>query len=285
MDKTERDSLIIRMAASGSNASQISMATGLSYNGVRGVLRRNQAFITDRLPPPGMSIRTAQLLLTTIGLWPDEVHAPKIAERRMDFKRGGGTGWRDWDDLDAWLIGMGYAPPPTEKDKPVTAGTSTKLLSENTVCEAVFGWLSEKGFDGKWIPAGRKGFDIDATHRQTGQRWIIEAKGETSSNPRSKAYGKSSGQNGAYGSVAQAFWMATHWACKPEMLGINLAIAIPATDHFDKHSKPIEPACRLLGIAIFRVAPDLKVTIFPSQAERLASNRHSRPADLMLPIN
>ncbi|MEK1894482.1 MAG: hypothetical protein AAAB20_14590 [Rhizobium sp.] len=155
-----------------------------------------------------------------------------------------------------------------------------QLLSENTVCEAVVGWLSGHGFDGRWIPAGRQGFDIDATHRQTGQRWIIEAKGETSSNPGSKAYGKTSGQSGAYTSVAQAFWMAAHWACKPEMEGINLGIALPATPYFVKHVKPIEPACRLLGIAIFRVHPDLRVSVSPSQVEQSLGRQHSRPGDL-----
>lgn len=102
MNKTERDNLILRMAAGGQPTTKISEATGLSYHGVRSMLDRNRHFITDRLPPAGMRVRTACLVFRTVGIWPEADNAEEVADRRPDFQRGG-TKRTDWNDLDAWL--------------------------------------------------------------------------------------------------------------------------------------------------------------------------------------
>lgn len=155
------------------------------------------------------------------------------------------------------------------------------LLDENAVIAAVTAWLEAKGYRVDSVKAGHPGIDIDAVHSDNNQRWIIEAKGGTSSRVGSKAFGKDYGQNGAYKGTAEAFWMAAHWTSKPQWAEANIGFAIPASKHFDKHSKPLERVCRLLGIAIFRVDPEMKVTVFPPEVEDIGSGRLSRPSVLL----
>ncbi len=154
-------------------------------------------------------------------------------------------------------------------------------LSENDVCAAVSKYLEERGFRARWRKAGQPGYDIDATHEITGQRWIIEAKGATSSFAGSKQHGRPYGQNGAYNGVSQAFWMACHWTSKPALKDANLGMAIPAGKHFDSHSHPIERVCQLLGITIFRVSSDWSVEVIPENAGTTLSQRVERPRGLL----
>lgn len=154
-------------------------------------------------------------------------------------------------------------------------------VSEDEVCELVAGWFKANDFDVDWVKAGRRGIDIDAIHQQTGQRFIVEAKGATTSKRDSPHYGREYDQNGAYNRVSQAFWMASHWACLEQYRDANIAIALPSTRHFDNHSQPIENACRLLGISIFRVNFDRSITTVPAN---LAVNAHQailRPKELL----
>jgi len=155
-------------------------------------------------------------------------------------------------------------------------------LCEDEVCEIVADWFEARGFIAKWIPAGKQGFDIEATHSVTGQRWIVEAKGATTSNRNSPAYGREYDQNGAYARVSQAYWMASRWACLNEHADVNIGIALPSTYHFDNHSRPVDNACHLLGIAVFRVHLDKTVEVFPPSLETEASKKFERPKQLLL---
>lgn len=157
----------------------------------------------------------------------------------------------------------------------------TVPVCEDEVCEIVATWFETRGFDAKWIPAGKQGFDIEARHRGTGQRWIVEAKGATTSNKSSAVYGREYDQNGAYARVSQAYWMASRWACLEQHRDTNIGIALPSTYHFDNHSRPVEGACRLLGIAIFRVTPDRTVDVIPPNLETNADKKLKRPEQLL----
>jgi len=154
-------------------------------------------------------------------------------------------------------------------------------LCEDEVCEIVAGWFEARGFDVKWIPAGKQGFDIEAKHRETGQRWIVEAKGATTSNRNSPAYGREYDQNGAYARVSQAYWMASRWACLDKHADANIGIALPSTYHFDNHSRPVENACSMLGIAVFRVRSDRTVEVIPQNLEADAPKKFDRPKQLL----
>ncbi|MCV9960276.1 hypothetical protein OIU34_00035 [Pararhizobium sp. BT-229] len=164
---------------------------------------------------------------------------------------------------------------------PLTPYDQTLPVCEDEVCELVAGWFDTNDFKTDWVKAGRRGLDIEATHRQTGQRFIVEAKGATTSKRDSLHHGREYDQNGAYNRVSQAFWMASRWVCLELHKDANVGIALPSTYHFDNHSKPIENACRLLGIAIFRVDFERKITTVPAN---LAANAHQfipRPKELL----
>jgi len=154
-------------------------------------------------------------------------------------------------------------------------------VCEDEVCEIIAAWFEARGFDARWIPAGKQGIDIEARHRRTGQHWIVEAKGATTSNKSSPFYGREYDQNGAYNRVSQAYWMASRWACLEQHRDTNIGIALPSTYYFDKHSRPVERACKLLGITIFRVNPDRTVDVMPTSMEADAGEKLKRPEQLL----
>lgn len=154
-------------------------------------------------------------------------------------------------------------------------------LCEDDVCEIIAQWFGERDFDVTWLPAGKQGIDIDALHRRTGQRWVIEAKGATTSKRQSPTYGREYDQNGAYARVSQAYWMASRWTSLSKYRDANIGIAIPSTYHFDNHSRGIENACRLLGIGIFRVYPDESIEVLPGSLETKLAERFERPGELI----
>lgn len=166
------------------------------------------------------------------------------------------------------------------KDDMMTPDAPERALSENEVCKAVDEWFRQRGFNVSWLQAGRPGIDIEATH-PNGQQWMIEAKGGRSSNPRSKAAEHDYGQNGAYIGTSQALWKAIAWACDSRNRDRNIGIAIPASKYFDNHSKPLEAAFKLLGIAIFRVHPDRCVEVFPPEVAELDGEKLPRPDGLL----
>lgn len=141
-------------------------------------------------------------------------------------------------------------------------------------------WLEAKGFVVRAITSRQKGYDIDARHLTTNQRWVIEAKGATSSKPETKRYGHDSGSNGAYFGTAAAFHNAVSWTGRKELNDTNIGIAIPKTKWFDIHSYKLHPACEMIGITIFRVAETGEISIFPDTSLD-ASKRIVRPAELL----
>lgn len=132
-------------------------------------------------------------------------------------------------------------------------------LDENAVSIAVCRWLEERGYDTTRILAGQPGFDITANH-PSGEQWIIEAKGATSSRPGTARSGKIYGSNSTFQALASAFLTTVDWIGREELVGKRIGIAIPSTPWFDLHSAKIEKACSKLGISIFRVLDDHSVT-------------------------
>ncbi|MFG1202501.1 hypothetical protein V5F29_08910 [Xanthobacter aminoxidans] len=127
------------------------------------------------------------------------------------------------------------------------------MLNENVVARAVGGWFENRGFTVKVITSRQRGYDIDATHQITGQRWVLEAKGSTSSKPETRQFGVEGGSNTAYLGTSTAFHNAVAWTGREDLKEANIGIAIPETEWFNIHSYKLHPACKLLGISIFRV--------------------------------
>ncbi len=162
------------------------------------------------------------------------------------------------------------------------ARTETGLpLDENRVAQAVGGWLRGRGFDPRVITTRQRGYDIDARHQSTGARWVIEAKGGTSSKPESKRFGSEPGSSGAYFATAAAFHNAVSWTGRKALQGANIGIALPASRWFDTHSEKIRPACELLGITIFRVESRDRIELFPNRTEELVIGMIPRPTELI----
>ena len=76
------------------------------------------------------------------------------------------------------------------------------------------------------------------------------------------------------------FWMASRWACLDLHKDANIGIALPSTSYFDNHSKPIENACRILGIAIFRVDFERNITTVPVDLAARCHQMIPRPKEL-----
>lgn len=122
-------------------------------------------------------------------------------------------------------------------------------LTEQGVVDAVEKWLNIKGYvDVHALPAGKRGYDIQATHPDTGERWLIEAKGG--------AHNGSDTSNAAWGRTGAAFLMAAGWRFQEGIERERFAIAIPQSRWFDIHVGRIHGALRHLGISIFQVADD-----------------------------
>lgn len=154
-------------------------------------------------------------------------------------------------------------------------------LDENQVAHAVGTWLRGKGFAPKIITTRQRGYDIDALHPTTGARWVIEAKGGTSSKPGSKKFGTEANSPGAYFATAAAFHNAVAWTGRKALQGANIGIALPVSRWFDIHAEKIMPACELLGITIFRVEKCGRIHVFPTHPDELVKGHIPRPEALI----
>lgn len=126
-------------------------------------------------------------------------------------------------------------------------------LTEQGVVDAMEIWLKRNGFvEVRAIPAGARGFDITAVCAETNHRWIIEAKGG--------AHSGADPSNTACARVGAAFMTAVSWRFKEGIPGERFAIAVPKSHWFDTHLKRIERALALLGISVFQVSDDGRVS-------------------------
>lgn len=153
-------------------------------------------------------------------------------------------------------------------------------LDENQVARAVGDWLETRGFQAKVITSKQRGYDVDASHPSTKARWVIEAKGGTSSKPGSRRHGTEAASSGAYFATAAALHNAVSWTGRKSLEEANIGIALPVSRWFDIHSEKIEPACELLGITIFRVDQNGSISVFPRSSEEVVTGRITRPRAL-----
>ncbi|RVD48608.1 MAG: hypothetical protein EOS30_11150 [Mesorhizobium sp.] len=126
-------------------------------------------------------------------------------------------------------------------------------LREQGVVDAIEAWLDANGFSEiKAIEAGARGYDIAAKRDETGERWLIEAKGG--------AYSGTDTSNDAWSRTGAAFLMTAGWRFQKDIPGERFAIGIPSSRWFDVHVGRIRPAMAYLGISVFQVSDDGTVT-------------------------
>ncbi|RVD55398.1 hypothetical protein EN828_25205 [Mesorhizobium sp. M2D.F.Ca.ET.185.01.1.1] len=126
-------------------------------------------------------------------------------------------------------------------------------LREQGVVDAIEAWLQANGFSAvKAIKAGARGYDIAATRGDTGERWLIEAKGG--------AYSGADTSNDAWSRTGAAFLMTAGWRFQNDIPGERFAIGIPSSRWFDIHLRRMSPALEYLGISVFQVRDEGTVT-------------------------
>lgn len=183
-----------------------------------------------------------------------------------------------WDDRGLYYLGrLRSCVRMAEKLRAINLP-----LNEYEVAQAVGAWLGDMGFDSKVITTSQRGYDIDAHHPATKARWVIEAKGGTSSKPGTKRFGIEVGSAGAYFATAAAFHNAVAWTGRKALRDANIGIALPVTRWFDIHSEKIMPACELLGITVFRVDREGRILIFPKHPDTMITRTIPRPPELLI---
>lgn len=122
-------------------------------------------------------------------------------------------------------------------------------LKEQGVVDAIEIWLNSNGFsDVEAIRAGARGYDIAARRHDTGERWLIEAKGG--------AYSGADTSNDAWSRTGAALLMTAGWRFEEGIPGERFAIGIPSSRWFDIHVGRIWPALEYLGISVFQVTDE-----------------------------
>lgn len=153
-----------------------------------------------------------------------------------------------------------------------------RALDENEVSVAVEAWLREQGYRARSLTAGQHGIDVAGWHPETGHRWAIEAKGATSSKKWTSGFGAPISEGAAYQGVSKALLNAVAWTGLPAFADTSIGVAFPNDRFFRMWVAAIEPACQLLGIAIFMVDDD-GVYGYPQRAGAPLV----RPASLAVP--
>lgn len=131
-------------------------------------------------------------------------------------------------------------------------------LREQGIVDAIEAWLNANGFSEiKAVKAGARGYDIATKREDTGERWLIEAKGGPNSGADTS--------NDAWSRTGAAFLMTTGWRFQKGIPGERFAIGIPSSRWFDVHVGRIRPALEYLGISVFQVSDDGTVIFTENQ--------------------
>ncbi|MFC1803763.1 hypothetical protein ACFL0D_07345 [Thermoproteota archaeon] len=130
------------------------------------------------------------------------------------------------------------------------------MLFEDTVIDAVIVHLENNGY--RIIQrntASQQGYDLVA--EKNGKNLYVEAKGQTSSKPGTKRYGKEFNSGQKFDHVAKAVLKAIQ--ALNQDIGSESGIALPKDPGHVKLVESILPSLRKIGLRIFLVDEDLKV--------------------------
>lgn len=148
------------------------------------------------------------------------------------------------------------------------------MLYEDDVVAATCDYLTKHG----WAIVSRctarqRGDDIVAT--RDGQRLVVECKGETSSDPRSKRYGEAFSLSQVYDHVA----VGVLRALREVERGVGwAAIAVPDNAHHRRCLGEVTGVLITVDVGVFWVGPDRSVTPDSPWAAASSAASRSRPA-------
>jgi hypothetical protein len=131
------------------------------------------------------------------------------------------------------------------------------MLTEDDVVDAVCAHLVHEGYDIiSKCTTNQTGIDIVAEDKSGGQL-LIEAKGETSADCKSRRYGRPFDSAQVRDHVANAVYTAL---CLLER-GSSVALAFPDNEAHRRRAFAVQAVLGKLGIRIYLVGPDLRVNI------------------------
>jgi hypothetical protein len=134
------------------------------------------------------------------------------------------------------------------------------MLTENEVISAVCDHLAANGFKiVRTAKTTERGIDIVAQRPNGSGRLLIEAKGETSADPRTKRFGQPFKSEQIRVHVAEALYAGVRSHVESSRNGDSVALAFPNTDLHRRYWKPIKPILDLLKITTYFVQQDRSV--------------------------
>jgi hypothetical protein len=137
------------------------------------------------------------------------------------------------------------------------------MLYEKDVIDAVCDYLQQAGYTiTQRLGPKQHGDDIIANGGPKNQEVYVEAKGETSSNPESKRYGKQFDPAQCRDHVAAALYKAATALQKtPPSVKRRVGIALPDTPCHRRLIEQIEQILNRLEIAVIWVDPGKKIVL------------------------
>jgi hypothetical protein len=139
----------------------------------------------------------------------------------------------------------------------IAMNNRNKMLYEDDVVDSVCAYLKRRGLRiTQKLRANQRGDDIVATADGGIRELHIEAKGETSSRRGGPRYGQEFNSAQVRDHVANAFFRAAQMATHGRLAGM----ALPKNTLHERYVGRIEHALDALGIIVFWVARDRRVT-------------------------
>jgi hypothetical protein len=136
-------------------------------------------------------------------------------------------------------------------------------LTENDVVKAIAAYLRSDGYRiDQVLSTNEHGIDIVGVHERKNRKILVEAKGGTSSKPNTNRYGKRFTPSQAQSHISVALYCAARLHETAEAESADIALAFPDDTTHRKLVENIRKALRLLGITVYFVGADSKVTIF-----------------------
>jgi len=137
------------------------------------------------------------------------------------------------------------------------------MLTENDVVQAVVNHLKKNGFKIlNQATTVQRGIDIEAKGKKTKVHLFVEAKGATSSKPKTKRFGKLFNGNQIESHVSRAILKLMKIASNmPENRDMKVAMALPDNEGHRKLIEEIYPSLIRLRIGVLWVNDKLHVAV------------------------
>lgn len=139
-------------------------------------------------------------------------------------------------------------------------------MDENAVVDAVCRRLEAMGCTiTQRCSTTQRGVDVEARHRDSGERYYVEAKGGTSSQKGSKRFGREYDASQVFDVVAKGVFACLRLgATYPDRQEAHVVLAVPDGDRFPKYLTM--PVIRLLfdaGIEVWLESPSVTQSAEP----------------------